>query len=209
MAKGIEVVAADLDDEGALPRRSPRSRRIRRDQLPEISRWKGSSSRPRTSPRPPRPQTRRTSSGRRWTTNATATAQRSADADAAREEQVPALRSKGQIDHVFTDLGLPVTFLLTSFYWDNFYKYGWGPKPGKDGAFSLTFPTGRAENAGYRGRGHRQMRVRRIQKGPGYRQEGRRRRRAAERFRDGRKNAAPRSASRVRSTPFRPICIAI
>jgi NmrA-like family len=56
--------------------------------------------------------------------------------------------SKGQIDHVFTDLGLPVTFLLTSFYWDNFYKYGWGPKRNKDGTHALTLPIGRARMPG-------------------------------------------------------------
>jgi hypothetical protein len=56
--------------------------------------------------------------------------------------------SKGQIDHAFTDRGLPVTFLLTSFYWDNFYKFGWGPKKGKDGTYTLTFPIGKAKMPG-------------------------------------------------------------
>lgn len=56
--------------------------------------------------------------------------------------------SKGQIDHVFEDLGLPVTFLLTSFYWDNFYKYGWGPKKIGDGVYALTFPVETARMAG-------------------------------------------------------------
>jgi uncharacterized protein YbjT (DUF2867 family) len=56
--------------------------------------------------------------------------------------------SKGQIDHVFTDLGLPVTFLLTCFYWDNFYKYGWGPKRVRDGSYALTFPIGEAKMPG-------------------------------------------------------------
>jgi uncharacterized protein YbjT (DUF2867 family) len=56
--------------------------------------------------------------------------------------------AKGQIDHVFTDLGLPATFLLTCFYWDNFYKYGWGPKRDEDGAYTLTFPIGKAKIPG-------------------------------------------------------------
>ncbi len=60
----------------------------------------------------------------------------------------PHTDSKGQIDHVFTDLGLPVTFLLTSFYWDNFYKFGWGPKKGKDGTYTLSFPIGNAKMPG-------------------------------------------------------------
>jgi uncharacterized protein YbjT (DUF2867 family) len=53
--------------------------------------------------------------------------------------------SKGQIDHVFTDLRVPVTFLLTSFYWDNFYRFGWGPKKNENGTYSLTFPIGQAK----------------------------------------------------------------
>ena len=56
--------------------------------------------------------------------------------------------AKGQIDHVFTDLGLPVTFLLTCFYWDNFYNVGWGPKKRKDGTYTLTFPIGKAKMPG-------------------------------------------------------------
>ena len=56
--------------------------------------------------------------------------------------------SKGHIDHVFTDLGLPVTFLLTCFYWDNFYLYGWGPRKGEDGVYTLTFPIGTAKMPG-------------------------------------------------------------
>jgi len=60
----------------------------------------------------------------------------------------PHFDSKGQIDHVFTDLGLPVTFLLTSFYWDNFYVFDMGPKKGADGSYTLTFPIGRAKMPG-------------------------------------------------------------
>ena len=56
--------------------------------------------------------------------------------------------AKGQIDHVFTDLRVPVTFLLTSFYWDNFYIVGWGPKKGQDGTYTLTFPIGKAKMPG-------------------------------------------------------------
>jgi uncharacterized protein YbjT (DUF2867 family) len=41
--------------------------------------------------------------------------------------KVPHFDAKGEINHVFTDLGLPVTFLQTSFYWDNMYMFGMGP----------------------------------------------------------------------------------
>ena len=54
----------------------------------------------------------------------------------------PHFDSKGEADHFFTDLGLPVTFLLTTFYWDNMYMFGMGPKKGADGKYTLTFPIG-------------------------------------------------------------------
>jgi len=62
--------------------------------------------------------------------------------------KVPHSDSKGQIDHVFTDLGLPTTFLLTCFYWDNFYNHGWGPQRTPDGAYALTLPIGKARMPG-------------------------------------------------------------
>ena len=56
--------------------------------------------------------------------------------------KVPHFDSKGQANHVFTDLGLPVTLLLTSFYWDNLIFFGMGPKKGADGKFQFTLPMG-------------------------------------------------------------------
>jgi hypothetical protein len=32
-----------------------------------------------------------------------------------------------------SDSGVPTTFLLTSFYWDNLIRFGMGPKPAGDG----------------------------------------------------------------------------
>jgi uncharacterized protein YbjT (DUF2867 family) len=49
--------------------------------------------------------------------------------------KVPHFDAKAEADHMFTELGLPVTFLLTSFYWDNLIHFGMGPKKGADGAF--------------------------------------------------------------------------
>jgi uncharacterized protein YbjT (DUF2867 family) len=43
---------------------------------------------------------------------------------------------------MFRALGVPTTFLLTSFYWDNFIHFGMGPKKGPDGKLSITFPMG-------------------------------------------------------------------
>ena len=56
--------------------------------------------------------------------------------------KVPHLDTKGESDHFFSDLGVPTTFLLTSFYWDNFITFGMGPKRGPDGKLAITFPMG-------------------------------------------------------------------
>jgi uncharacterized protein YbjT (DUF2867 family) len=62
--------------------------------------------------------------------------------------KVPHLDSKADADHVFSDLGLPTTFLLTSFYWDNFIYFGMGPKRGTDGSLTFTLPMGNAKLGG-------------------------------------------------------------
>lgn len=56
--------------------------------------------------------------------------------------KVPHFDAKGEADHLFTDAGLPVTLLLTSFYWDNLIHFGMGPKKGADGKLAITFPMG-------------------------------------------------------------------
>jgi len=56
--------------------------------------------------------------------------------------KVPHFDGKGEADKVFTELGVPTTFLLTSFYWDNFIYSGVGPKKGPDGELAITFPMG-------------------------------------------------------------------
>ena len=56
--------------------------------------------------------------------------------------KVPHFESKGESNKFFTEQGVPVTFLLTSFYWDNFIYFGMGPKKGPDGKFYLTIPMG-------------------------------------------------------------------
>lgn len=48
---------------------------------------------------------------------------------------------KAEADAAFTELGVPTTFLLTSFYWDNMI-YSAGPKRGPDGTLAITFPMG-------------------------------------------------------------------
>jgi uncharacterized protein YbjT (DUF2867 family) len=54
--------------------------------------------------------------------------------------KVPHFDAKGEADEVFRSLGVPTTFLLTSFYWDNFIYFGMGPKRGPDGILAITMP---------------------------------------------------------------------
>jgi uncharacterized protein YbjT (DUF2867 family) len=56
--------------------------------------------------------------------------------------KVPHFDAKGEADLIFSAMGIPVTMLLTSFYWDNMIHFGMGPKRGVDGTLSITFPMG-------------------------------------------------------------------
>jgi uncharacterized protein YbjT (DUF2867 family) len=56
--------------------------------------------------------------------------------------KVPHFDAKGESDRYFRDAGVPTTFLLTSFYWDNLIHFGMGPKPGPDGTLVFTLPMG-------------------------------------------------------------------
>jgi len=62
--------------------------------------------------------------------------------------KVPHFDAKGEADQVFTELGVPVTFLLTSFYWDNLIHFGMGPKKGANGSLAFTLPMGNAKLPG-------------------------------------------------------------
>ena len=56
--------------------------------------------------------------------------------------KVPHLDAKGEANQLFTDMGVPTTFLLTAFYWDNFIHFGMGPKRSPDGTLAITLPMG-------------------------------------------------------------------
>jgi uncharacterized protein YbjT (DUF2867 family) len=56
--------------------------------------------------------------------------------------KVPHFDAKGEANRFFTDPGLPVTLLLTSFYWENLIHFGMGPKMGADGELAIAFPMG-------------------------------------------------------------------
>jgi uncharacterized protein YbjT (DUF2867 family) len=60
--------------------------------------------------------------------------------------RVPHFDAKAEANAFFA--GLPVTYLVTSFYWDNLYMFGLAPKKDDDGVYSWSFPMGNAKLAG-------------------------------------------------------------
>jgi len=62
--------------------------------------------------------------------------------------KVPHFDAKGEADQLFRDAGVPTTFLLTSFYWDNLIFFGSGPKPAADGKLDFVLPMGEAKLPG-------------------------------------------------------------
>lgn len=54
--------------------------------------------------------------------------------------KVPHFDAKGEADEFFRSAGVPTTFLVASFYLDNFIYFGAGPKKGPDGNLYLTLP---------------------------------------------------------------------
>jgi uncharacterized protein YbjT (DUF2867 family) len=62
--------------------------------------------------------------------------------------KVPHFDAKGEANHFFSDADVPTTFLNTSFYWENLIYFGMGPQRGDDGILSVTFPLGDAKLAG-------------------------------------------------------------
>ncbi|MDP9314138.1 MAG: NmrA family NAD(P)-binding protein, partial [Chloroflexota bacterium] len=62
--------------------------------------------------------------------------------------KVPHFDAKGEADHFFVEAGVPTTFLLASFYWDNMIYFRMGPKRGEDGRLAITLPMGDKKLAG-------------------------------------------------------------
>lgn len=62
--------------------------------------------------------------------------------------KVPHFDAKAEADAYFGTLGVPVTYLVTSFYWENFIHFGMGLKPGADGVLELRLPLGTGKLAG-------------------------------------------------------------
>lgn len=56
--------------------------------------------------------------------------------------KVPHFDAKGSADRIFAEEGAPTTYLLASFYWENFIYFGMGPRQGADGELVLALPLG-------------------------------------------------------------------
>lgn len=54
--------------------------------------------------------------------------------------KVPHFDAKGEADAAFE--GIPTTFLVTSFYWENLLSPGMAPRRNEDGSMTLVLPTG-------------------------------------------------------------------
>ena len=60
--------------------------------------------------------------------------------------RVPHFDAKGEADDYFD--GVPTTFLVTSFYWDNLYAFGVAPQKGADGSYTWALPMSNKRLAG-------------------------------------------------------------
>ena len=56
--------------------------------------------------------------------------------------KVPHFDAKGEADRIFAQESVPTTYLLASFYWDNFIYFGMGPRRGPGGELVLALPLG-------------------------------------------------------------------
>jgi len=62
--------------------------------------------------------------------------------------KVPHFDAKGEANSFFTEAGVPTTFLLTSFYWDNLIHFGMGPRVDENGDLVFALPMGARKLAG-------------------------------------------------------------
>ena len=74
---------------------------------------------------------------------------------AADDTRMPILEGKYRVPHMdgkdeanASFQGLPATFLVTTFYWDNFYSVGLGPRKGSDGQYEWALPMGDSKLVG-------------------------------------------------------------
>jgi uncharacterized protein YbjT (DUF2867 family) len=74
---------------------------------------------------------------------------------AADDTRMPMLQQKYRVPHFDAKAeanayfaGMPVTFLVTSFYWDNLYMFGLAPKKNAEGKYSWAYPMGTSKLVG-------------------------------------------------------------
>jgi len=56
--------------------------------------------------------------------------------------KVPHFDAKGEANQFFTNSGVPTTFMMASFYWENMIYFGMEPKRDETGVLAITFPMG-------------------------------------------------------------------
>jgi uncharacterized protein YbjT (DUF2867 family) len=56
--------------------------------------------------------------------------------------KVPHFDAKGASDRFFEEAGVPTTYLLTTYYWDNLIHFGSEPQRGEDGGLAFVLPMG-------------------------------------------------------------------
>lgn len=54
--------------------------------------------------------------------------------------KVPHFDAKGESNAYFNEYGVPTTFLLASFYWENLIYFGQGPQKTADESYALSYP---------------------------------------------------------------------
>ena len=62
--------------------------------------------------------------------------------------KVPHFDAKGEADAIWEEAGVPTTYLLTAFYWDNLIHFGSHPQRGADGSLTFVLPMGDAKLPG-------------------------------------------------------------
>ncbi|HVZ99025.1 MAG TPA: NmrA/HSCARG family protein [Caulobacterales bacterium] len=62
--------------------------------------------------------------------------------------KVPHFEGKADGDVFFAQNGVPTTYLLTAFYWENLIYFGMNPKPDGQGRYAFTIPMGNGHLSG-------------------------------------------------------------
>ena len=62
--------------------------------------------------------------------------------------KVPHFDGKGESDEFFKQAGVPTTFFMIAFYWENMIYFGAGPQKGPDGRYYISYPMGDKKMAG-------------------------------------------------------------